>query len=175
MPEQNHETLGFLLSDLSRIMRKRFDRRARELGLTRAQWRVLSRLRVQQGINQSTLAEWLEIEPITLARHIDRLEEKGWVERRSDPNDRRAWLLYLDDSVRPILDEMNKISDWNLAGATRDFTDAECTRLFDDLQRVKASLIASEQAEAEAAGNGASVAADTNDLPRRRAAGGNHG
>ena len=106
MEDQQGESLGFLLNDMSRIMRKRFDRRARDLGLTRAQWRVLTRLRMRQGINQTTLADWLEVEPITLARHIDRLEEKGWVERRSDPNDRRAWLLYLDDSVRPILDEM---------------------------------------------------------------------
>jgi MarR family transcriptional regulator for hemolysin len=147
MEDQQVESLGILLSDISRIMRKRFDRRARELGLTRAQWRVLSRLRMHQGINQTTLADLIEIEPITLARHIDRLQEKGWVERRSDPNDRRAWLLYLDDSVKPILDDMQKISEWNNAAATRDFGDKECQRFLADLYRVKATLLAAEQVE----------------------------
>ncbi len=171
MEDQQGESLGFLLNDMSRIMRKRFDRRARDLGLTRAQWRVLTRLRMRQGINQTTLADWLEVEPITLARHIDRLEEKGWVERRSDPNDRRAWLLYLDDSVRPILDEMQKISEWNNAAATRDFSDAECARFLADLQRVKASLLAAEQAELDAPN-------DDNDAPMsvsRAAQGGRRG
>lgn len=168
MENQHDESLGFLLNDLSRMMRKRFDSRARELGLTRAQWRVLARLRRSQGINQSTLADFLEIEPITLARHIDRLEEKGWVERRDDPNDRRAWLLFLDDSVKPVLDEMSKISQWNLRAATRDFTPAESARLIEDLYRVKANLIAAEQAEVEILEENAEM------LAKRAAAGGRH-
>ena len=114
MNYSRHETLGLLLNDLSRSMRRRFDRRARKLGLTRAQWHVLSVLRFQQGINQSSLAEALEIEPITLARHTDRLEGNGWVERRADPKDRRAWLLYLDDSVQSILKDLEQILEQQL-------------------------------------------------------------
>ena len=68
-------SLGFLLADCSRMMRKRFDARARERGLTRAQWRVLGQLRRREGINQTALAEILEIETITLGRHIDRLAD----------------------------------------------------------------------------------------------------
>ena len=85
------------------------------LGLTRAQWRVLAQLRRRQGINQTALAEILEIETITLGRHIDRLADKGWVERRADPADRRAWRLYLDDKAQPVLDELRTLSE-----ATRD-------------------------------------------------------
>lgn len=169
MEDQHTESLGLLLNDLSQMMRKRFDSRARELGLTRAQWRVLSRLRRRQGINQSALAELLEVEPITLARHIDRLEEKGWVERRSDPNDRRAWLLFLNDSVQPVLDEMQKISDWNTADATSDFNTEESTRLMAQLHRVKANLIAAELSDAEQAENIDASA------PRKVAGGGRHG
>ncbi|MBT6882724.1 MAG: MarR family transcriptional regulator, partial [Rhodospirillaceae bacterium] len=82
-------SLGFLMADVSRLMRKRFDRRAHALGLTRAKWRVLARLRRREGINQTALADILEIEAITMGRHIDRLEENDWVERRPDPEDRR--------------------------------------------------------------------------------------
>ncbi len=169
MEDQQGESIGVLLSEISRVMRKRFDRRARELGLTRAQWRVLSRLRMRQGINQTTLADLIEIEPITLARHIDRLQEKGWVERRSDPNDRRAWRLYLDDSVKPILDEMHKISEWNNAAAMRDFDDKECQRFVADLYRVKATLLAAEQDELGSDSEGEPAPA------RRAAQGGRHG
>ena len=143
------ETLGLLLHDLSRIMRKRFDRRARKLGLPRAQWRVLSVLRIQQGINQSSLAEALEIEPITLARHIDRLEENGWVERRANPKDRRAWLLYLDDSVQSILKDLEQISESNREAALAGFSDAEVRRFIDNLKRAKANLDAAECDEGE--------------------------
>src|SRR5690606_28746084 len=88
-------SLGFLLADVSRLVRRRFDARARDLGLTRARWRVLPQLRRREGINEASLAEIMEVEPITLGRHIDRLVEKGFVERRPDPSDRRAWRLYL--------------------------------------------------------------------------------
>lgn len=106
-PDRN---VGFLLHDVSRLLRKNFDRRARALGLTRAQWRVLAHLAPRQGINQTALAEILEIENMTVARHIDRLEETGWVERRPDPGDRRAWHLYLTDKARPILDQMEVLA-----------------------------------------------------------------
>ena len=106
-PDRN---VGFLLHDVSRLLRKRFDRRARALGLTRAQWRVLVHLAPRQGINQSTLADILELDNVTLGCHIDRLEETGWLERRPDPGDRRAWQLYLADKARPVLDQMEALA-----------------------------------------------------------------
>ena len=86
----NERRFGFLLHDIARLMRKRFDARARESGLTRAQWQVLAFLRVREGVNQAALAEALDLEPITVGRLIDRMEEAGWVERRPDAGDRRA-------------------------------------------------------------------------------------
>ena len=111
MPQEDiSRNVGFLLHDVSRLLRKQFDARARELGMTRAQWRVLAHLGPREGINQTALAEILEVESITLGRHIDRLEEAGWVERRADPNDRRAWQLYLSDRAQPTLDLMREIA-----------------------------------------------------------------
>ena len=96
-------SLGFLLGDVSRLVRMRFDQRARDLDLTRAQWRVLAQLRRREGINQRALADILDIENITLTRHVDRLELKGLVERRPDPNDRRARTLHLKDKAKSVL------------------------------------------------------------------------
>jgi DNA-binding MarR family transcriptional regulator len=104
-------SLGFLISDTARLMRRRFDQRARHLGLTRAQWQVLAHLQRNEGINQIGLADLLEVEPITLCRTVDRMEEGGWVERRPDPKDRRARLLFLTERARPLISQMRSIAE----------------------------------------------------------------
>lgn len=104
------KSFGFLLYDAARLMRRDFERRAKQLGLTRAQYSVLAHLARNEGTNQAAAADVLEIEPITLVRLLDRLEAAGWVERRQDPNDRRARLLYLTDKAHPILDQMFALS-----------------------------------------------------------------
>ena len=94
------ENLAAMLADTARLMRRSFDARARQIGVTRPQWRVLSVLRRHEGINQGGLAELLEVEPITVCRMVDRLQEAGLVERRPDPADRRSWRLFLTAKAR---------------------------------------------------------------------------
>ncbi len=146
-------SLGFLLADVSRLVRQRFDARASRLGLTRAQWRVLAQLRRREGINQTALAEILEVEPITLGRHIDRLVEKGFVERRPDPADRRAWLLHLRAEVQPVLDRLREMSAETRMEALAGFTDAEADRLIEMLLQIKSNMTRLDGA-GEAAGDG---------------------
>lgn len=105
------DPLGFLISDVARLMRRRFDERARAIGVTRPQWRTLTLLSRHEGINQGGLAEMLEVEPITLCRMIDRLEEAGLVERRRDPADRRAWQIFLTDAAKPVLQQLRAMAD----------------------------------------------------------------
>jgi len=92
---------------LARLIRTEADRRARAHGMSRAQWTILIRLQAQPGLLQKELAEILEVEPITVARLIDRLEARGMVERRSDPADRRCWRLHLGEAAQPLLGEIN--------------------------------------------------------------------
>ncbi|MEZ0242589.1 MAG: MarR family winged helix-turn-helix transcriptional regulator [Sphingomonas sp.] len=106
MPRMIEET-AFLLTDVTRQMRRRFDERARSSGATGTQWRTLKILERREGINQGQLAEMLEVEPITACRMIDRLEESGLVERRRDPGDRRAWQIFLTEKSRPVLAELH--------------------------------------------------------------------
>ena len=133
-------SLGFLLGDSSRLLRKRFDRLARSFGMTRAQWGVIAVLRRDEGINQMAMADIMDIEPITLGRHIDRLEEAGWVERRPDPDDRRAWRIFLTDKVQPVLEEMENIAIEVRNDAMVDFSSMERERFIDNLIRVKSNL-----------------------------------
>ena len=96
------ESFGFEISETALAMRRDFDRRASGLGVTRAQWRVLARLNVKNGVRQVDLAEALDIEPITLCRMIDRLEDAGLVERRRDEIDRRAWNIFLTEKSNTL-------------------------------------------------------------------------
>ncbi len=115
-----------LLTDivtLARLIRTEADRRARAHGMTRAQWTILVRLENQPGILQKELAEILEVEPITVARLIDRLEARGMVERRADPGDRRCWRLHLTEAARPLLGEIDgQLTDMALT-LCQDLTD----------------------------------------------------
>ena len=132
--------VGFLLHDVSRLMRASFDQRAQRLGLTRAQWRVLVHLAPRQGINQSALADILELDAVTMGRHVDRLERAGWLERRADPGDRRAWRLYLTEASRPTLDRMDAIATEMQAAALEGVSAEDRARLAAMLGRIKANL-----------------------------------
>lgn len=104
------DRLGFLLHDASRLLRKRFEQRASGYGLSSAQWRLLVRVYKEEGIAQARLAELLEIEPISVSRLLDRMEEAGLVERRADTADRRVKNIYLTDKTRPIFGEMRSVA-----------------------------------------------------------------
>ena len=104
------DTIGVLVSDVTRLLRRRFDAQARSIGVSRAQWQVLIALARSEGINQAGLAERLDVETITVGRMVDRLEEAGLVERRADPADRRAWRLFLTLRAHPILAELQAVA-----------------------------------------------------------------
>lgn len=137
-----HDTLGFILSDAARLLRRRFDARARSLGVTRAQWQVLLSLSRNEGINQAGLADRLEVENITLCRMIDRLSEAGLVERRADPTDRRVWRLHLTGQARPLLDKMLAVGAEVTSEAFAGLTSGDQERMADLLDIVRANLSA---------------------------------
>ena len=124
------ETFPFEIGETAHSLRKAFDRLAVGLGVTRAQWKVLFRLTRTPGLRQVELADMLELEPITLCRIIDRLEEAGLVERTRDPDDRRAWRLHVTDKAQPLIEKLQQIGaelvDQAFAGIDRK--DIETTR-----------------------------------------------
>ena len=134
------DSLGFLISDVSRLMRRRFDERARLIGVTRAQWRTLTTLSRNEGINQGGLADLLEVEPITLCRMIDRLEEAGLVERRRDPADRRAWLIFLTTKAHPLLAQLRGLADGMIEDALQGLDDERRAALMETLGAIRTNL-----------------------------------
>ena len=118
------DSVAFMIADSARLFRRALNARARDLGVTGQQWRVLGVVFRNPGINQGAAAELLECEPITLSRMVDRLQDAQLIERRADPADRRAWRLHLTEAAVPLVDRIrdiaNEICDTALEGMSED-------------------------------------------------------
>lgn len=132
--------VAFLSSDVGRLFRKRFGVAARQFGVTGPQWRMMAAIQREPGTNQGALANWLEVEPITAGRMIDRLEKLELVERRDDPADRRRWRLYLTAKGDDLMQRMSSCAQTTLADAVSGFSDAEHAQLLALLDRVRTNL-----------------------------------
>jgi MarR family transcriptional regulator, transcriptional regulator for hemolysin len=136
-------TLGFLLHDVARLMRKRFEQSARRAGfsLTRSQWQVMAMLAKNEGIQQGALAELLEIEPITLVRILDRLQTFELIERRPHASDRRIWLLYLKPAASPVLERMRELGELTRTEALAQVSKADQRQLMHVLSLMRENLL----------------------------------
>lgn len=140
MQEDPDQNLGFVIHDLARLLRRNFDRRAKALGLTRTQWLLLAHLRRQDGMRQADLANLLEVQPISLSRLVDRMVKKGWVERRSNPDDRRANQIFLTEQVRPMLSRLRDLGRKTREEAFAEIPQAELDLCLKTLQRIRANV-----------------------------------
>lgn len=139
--------LEFLINDVARLLRREFGRRIRDLDLTRSQWWVMVHLIRFDGFNQTQLAEELEIGKVALGGLLDRLEARGWIERRPDPVDRRAKRVFLTESGRPLIAEMQERARDVHRQMITGFTADERSQLVDLLARAKRNVAAPGVAE----------------------------
>ena len=138
--EIDSPTLGFLLHEVARLLRKRFEQNARGSGLTRSQWQVLTYLAQNEGINQARLAELIEIEPITLGRIADKLERLMLIKRDPHPTDRRRWLLHLMPAARAKLEQAREYDDVTRREAFVGVSEGDRRHLLKTLQALKENL-----------------------------------
>ncbi|HXX25753.1 MAG TPA: MarR family transcriptional regulator [Pseudolabrys sp.] len=132
--------IAFNIMDVARMLRTYADQRARQFGISRAQWAVLVRLDRSEGLKQSELAEILDLQPISLTRLLDRLAKNGLIERRADPNDRRANRLYLLPAARPLLEQLGRLGA-DMMEAVLDGLDTKSNeRLLRDLHAMRDNL-----------------------------------
>ncbi len=139
-PSSDEHHFGWITADVSRLMRTVFDRRMRKLGLTRAQWLALTRLHRRPGASQQELADMMEIEKAPAGRILDRLQDKGWIERRADATDRRINRIYLTERGKRIHAAMSPIAAATVDDALEDLSRQEQDRLIGLMMRVKANL-----------------------------------
>lgn len=143
----DNTALGYRMADNSRILRRLFDERVRDLGLTATQARLLISLERCPEENQAFHADRLEVEPITLTRIVDRMEEAGWIERRPDPADRRARILHLTDKARGIVARLRSIIDTMFEEMLHGLSPAERATFAALLERIGANLVAAREME----------------------------
>lgn len=134
-------TIGGMIHEIDRLVKKRFDRFAETTGMSRAQWHVLAHVSKREGINQATLADLVGVEPITICRMVDRLEALGLVERRPDTNDRRARLIHMIEAARPGLERMRTVAQALFVEALDGITDEEEAILARLLGRIQSNLL----------------------------------
>jgi len=132
--------IAFTIMDVARMLRTYADQRARQFGISRAQWGVLVRLDRSEGLKQSELADILDLQPISLTRLLDRLAENGLIERRPDPNDRRANRLYLKPAARPLLAQLAGLGQAMMEDVLPGLDGKTNARLLHDLRAIKDNL-----------------------------------
>lgn len=134
--------IGAVIADVARLLRTAFDRRVRTLGITRAQWLVLTRLHRHPGVSQSELADLMEVERASAGRMIDRLEANGWVERRAQNGDRRVKRVYLTPEAERVHRRIWRVAEATVDDALADLSVREGAQLRALLGRVKKNLVA---------------------------------
>jgi MarR family transcriptional regulator for hemolysin len=139
-PASLNREFAFMLNDVARLLRTYADYKASQFGMTRAQWAVLVRVDRSEGLNQSELAEVLDLQPITLTRLLDKLCDSGLIERRPDPADRRAKRLFLTAAARPLLERLSILGEETVAGVLAGVERESIQQMVSELGVVKENL-----------------------------------
>jgi len=140
------DLLPWEFAETAHALRRAYGRLGNRLGITRAQWKALAWVGREPGLRQVALADKLEVEPITLCRIVDRLEQLGLVERQRDPDDRRAWRLHLTERAEPVLAELKQLATEVAAEVFAGFGHEEIARLRADLARIRDNVGALDSA-----------------------------
>ena len=153
IPVTEARYLAFLIMEAARLQRTVFDRRVRKIGFTRTQWMALRRVGDQPGVNQSELAELMEVEKASAGRVIDKLETFGWLERRPDDSDRRVKRVYLTELGRRIHREISPMAEAmveeELTGLSRKERETLTDLLLTVKQRLQEMAIENDLIESE--------------------------
>jgi len=140
MRRSNNRELAFAINDVARLLRTFADHAAGRFGMTRAKWAVLARLDRFEGLKQTELAEMLDLQPITLTRLLDGLANNGLIERRPDPDDRRAKRLFLTPAARPLLERLTALGEDLMETALAGLEPSDVDALLGRLTTVKENL-----------------------------------
>jgi DNA-binding MarR family transcriptional regulator len=147
---------GFLVHDVSRLIKRRFEHRARQMGLaiTRQQAAVILNIAGNEGVSQAEVATWLGIEPIALVRMLDKLHEEGLVDRRAHPTDRRVRTLWLTPAARPVVEQILAINEAIRREAFSGLPPRTCDALIDVLSQIKDKLALKEEVACDRSNDG---------------------
>jgi MarR family transcriptional regulator, transcriptional regulator for hemolysin len=133
---------GFLVKDVSRLWVRLFEQRAVQLGMSLTQCKILVYVSRNEGATQARIAELSDTEPMTLVRTLDRMEGDGWIERRADPSDRRAYRIFLKPASDPVLAEIARIAEKARAEGLAGLSAEQREQMMEMLEQVRRNLTA---------------------------------
>jgi DNA-binding MarR family transcriptional regulator len=150
MTETAESSIAFLIGDIARAFRHRFEAALAEEGLevTAGEARTLHHAAKRGPVRQNLLAESMSIEPMTLVNFLDRLEERGWVVREPDPTDRRAKIVRVTSAAKPLVEQLERIAARIRAAASAGLSKREMETLRTTLTRLADNLSGRRGAEA---------------------------
>ena len=137
------------IHEVSLMISRIFNRRVKDVGLTRVQWQTLYLLYSRDGLTQTELADGLAMAKPPLGKVVDRLEEEGWVERRDDPTDRRAKRVFLTEKVSPLIPQLELLVDEIGAIAMNGISQADRIALVSLLEAVHTNLTAAAESNSD--------------------------
>lgn len=133
---------GFLVKDVARLWTRHFELRAAQLGMSLTQCKVLVYLSRNEGTTQARLAELSDTDPMTLVRVLDRMERDGWIERRADPADRRAYRLFRKPASDAVLTEITRIAEKARGEGLAGLSAEQRQQMVEMLEHVRRNLVA---------------------------------
>jgi MarR family transcriptional regulator for hemolysin len=108
--DPRRRSLGVKLLVIARQARIIFDQSAEQAGVTRSEWTLIAAVSHKPGVTQRTIASMLEVTDVQAGRLIDRLSAQGYLERRQNPDDRRAYCVYLTPAAQPVLERLGQLA-----------------------------------------------------------------
>lgn len=136
------QSLGFLITDLARMLRAEMDRHIASsgIGLTPGEVRLLAQAARSGLVRQSVLAELIGVEAMTVSSYVDRLEAHGLIERMPDPTDRRAKLIALTDKAGAVLDHVKTLAEETRRQIARSVDPEDWAAMMRALKTIRCNL-----------------------------------
>ncbi len=125
---------------ISRLNRRHSDQQLKTLGFTRCQWLVLATVSAGEGLQQAALADMLHMQRAPLGVLVEELAGDGWIERRRDPDDGRAWQLFLSERCRQQWPALTDSYQAIHARAMAGLAPADRRRLGRTLRHIRSNL-----------------------------------
>jgi DNA-binding MarR family transcriptional regulator len=141
-PRSRKRSVALKLTIVARQLRISFDQAVEESGLTRAKWTLIATVARHPGATQRMIAEALEVREITAGRLVDRLCDEGFLKRRENPNDRRAYSVHLTPAAQPLLDKLDELAKVHESKIFSGFENADLDRLDELLERIARNVSA---------------------------------
>ncbi|SMD13361.1 DNA-binding transcriptional regulator, MarR family [Desulfocicer vacuolatum DSM 3385] len=129
-------SIGFILNRTATAVKKEFTKRLKPYDITPEQWSILNRLGEQDGVTQKKLSDRTYKDQPNTTRILDKLEKKGLIRRADNPEDRRAFIIFITDKGKDARKKITPITAQLNADASQGLNENDLNNLLTLLNKV---------------------------------------